>query len=55
MIPLHDDNPTQRKPDGTVAISVLCSLGFLWEEARRGARGEAAPAPPLRQQALYAF
>ncbi len=31
MIPLHDDNPTERPPIVTVTIIVICVLVFLWE------------------------
>ncbi|WJW74635.1 rhomboid family intramembrane serine protease [Thiohalobacter sp. IOR34] len=31
MIPLHDDNPTERPPIVTVSLIVICSLVFLWE------------------------
>ncbi|RMG28703.1 MAG: rhomboid family intramembrane serine protease [Gammaproteobacteria bacterium] len=31
MIPLHDDNPTERPPIVTVTLIVLCVLVFLWE------------------------
>jgi membrane associated rhomboid family serine protease len=46
MIPLHDDNPTELKPYVTVAIIVICSLVFLWEESL---------VPARLQQAVYAF
>jgi membrane associated rhomboid family serine protease len=32
MIPLHDDNPTTIPPIVTIAIIVLCSLVFLWQQ-----------------------
>ena len=31
MIPLHDDNPTTRKPIVTVGLIVACCLAFLWQ------------------------
>ncbi len=31
MIPLRDDNPTERAPVITVAVIVLCVLAFLWQ------------------------
>lgn len=31
MIPLHDDNPTQRAPIITIALMVICSLVFFWQ------------------------
>ncbi len=31
MIPLHDDNPTQRFPLITVGLIVACVLAFLWQ------------------------
>jgi membrane associated rhomboid family serine protease len=31
MIPLHDDNPTERPPIVTVALIVVCVLVFLWQ------------------------
>ncbi len=31
MIPLHDDNPTERPPIVTVSVIVICSLVFLWQ------------------------
>jgi membrane associated rhomboid family serine protease len=33
MIPLHDDNPTTIPPVVTIAIIVLCSLAFLWQQS----------------------
>ena len=41
MIPLHDDNPTTRKPIVTIAIIVTCVLVFLWQSAL-GPQHEAA-------------
>jgi membrane associated rhomboid family serine protease len=31
MLPLHDDNPTERPPLITVALIVACVLVFLWQ------------------------
>ena len=33
MIPLHDDNPTRRKPIVTIALIAACVLIFLWQSA----------------------
>jgi len=41
MIPLHDLNPTTRKPIVTVALIVTCGLVFLWQSSL-GPRQEAA-------------
>jgi membrane associated rhomboid family serine protease len=41
MIPLHDLNPTTRKPIVTVALIVTCVLVFLWQSSL-GPRQEAA-------------
>ncbi|MGB8275218.1 MAG: rhomboid family intramembrane serine protease [Alphaproteobacteria bacterium] len=40
MIPLHDDNPTELKPYATVAIIVVASLVFLWQQTLGPARQE---------------
>ncbi|MFQ6022703.1 MAG: rhomboid family intramembrane serine protease [Acidiferrobacterales bacterium] len=39
MIPLHDDNPTERTPYLTIAFIVACSLVFLWQFAQ-GPQGQ---------------
>jgi membrane associated rhomboid family serine protease len=31
MIPLHDDNPTRRKPIVTIGLIATCVLVFLWQ------------------------
>jgi membrane associated rhomboid family serine protease len=42
MIPLHDDNPTQRRPVVTVALIALCVLVYLWQSALGPRQGAAA-------------
>lgn len=34
MIPLHDDNPTEKPPVVTVALIAACTLVFLWQIAQ---------------------
>ena len=41
MIPLHDDNPTERTPFITVAFIVACTLVFLYEASLPPQSGEA--------------
>jgi membrane associated rhomboid family serine protease len=41
MIPLHDDNPTRRKPIVTIALIVTCVLVYFWQSSL-GPRQEAA-------------
>jgi membrane associated rhomboid family serine protease len=41
MIPLHDDNPTTRKPIVTIALIVTCVLVYLWQ-SQLGPRQQAA-------------
>jgi membrane associated rhomboid family serine protease len=33
MIPLHDDNPTRRKPIVTITLIVACVLIFFWQSS----------------------
>jgi len=40
MLPLSDDNPTERTPVVTVAFIVACSLVFLYQSSLRPASGE---------------
>jgi membrane associated rhomboid family serine protease len=42
MIPLHDLNPTTRKPIVTVALIVTCVLVFLWQSSLGPQQGAAA-------------
>ena len=42
MIPLRDDNPTSIPPVVTVAVIVLCSAVFLWQQALSPGSGERA-------------
>jgi membrane associated rhomboid family serine protease len=46
MIPLHDDNPTELKPYVTIAIIVIASLAFLWQQSL---------GPAGQKEAVYAF
>ncbi len=41
MLPLSDDNPTERTPVVTVAFIVVCSLVFLYQSSLGSASGEA--------------
>lgn len=40
MLPLSDDNPTERTPAVTVAFIVACSLVFLYQSSLGSASGE---------------
>lgn len=40
MLPLSDDNPTERTPVVTVAFIVACSLVFLYQSSLSPATGE---------------
>jgi membrane associated rhomboid family serine protease len=40
MIPLRDDNPSERKPVVTVALIVICTLVFLWQFASGSQGGQ---------------
>ncbi len=33
MLPIHDDNPTSRRPYVTVGLIAACVLAFLWERS----------------------
>ena len=46
MIPLHDDNPTQRFPMLTIGLIALCVLVFLWQVTLP---------PQAAQAAVYSF
>lgn len=41
MIPIHDDNPTERPPIVTVALIVLCVLVFMYQASLPPRPGEA--------------
>jgi membrane associated rhomboid family serine protease len=36
MIPLHDDNPTKKKPIVTLAVILVCVSVFIWEVSLTG-------------------
>jgi membrane associated rhomboid family serine protease len=38
MIPLHDDNPTQRKPVVTIGLIVTCVLVYFWQSSLSACR-----------------
>jgi membrane associated rhomboid family serine protease len=46
MIPIHDDNPTRRRPVVTVALIATCILVYLWQ---------ATLDPRAAQAAVYSF
>ena len=41
MLPLHDDNPTERPPIVTIAIIVICVLVFAYQFTLSDKSGEA--------------
>ena len=42
MIPIHDNNPTHRRPIVTVALIVICVLVFFWQASLGPRAGTAA-------------
>ena len=46
MIPIHDNNPTHRRPIVTVSLIVACVLVFFWQ---------ASLGPHAATAAVYSF
>ena len=42
MIPLHDDNPTRRRPYVKYALLLACALVFAWQQLADGVAAQAA-------------